>query len=234
MTSTFFQRLLFIVLIVGITPALRAQEYKYEIGGMGGGAFYMGDLNKGTPFKGLNPALGGVFRYNANLRWALKADLMWAKVSGNTDGLTNVFPENAQVSFDRNVIEIGAQGEFNFFPYSDQFSYMGSKRITPYALLGAGVSMATGSGDSFVSPHLSIGAGVKYKIKNRLNLGCEFSFRKLLGDGLEGDERLKDPYEIGTNAFKNNDWYSCLMFSVTWDFGPCNKACNNINSITGY
>ena len=56
-------------------PVLWAQEYKYEIGGMAGGAYYMGDLNKNGFFKGLNPSLGAVFRYNVNFRWALKANL---------------------------------------------------------------------------------------------------------------------------------------------------------------
>ena len=53
MTSTFFQRLLIIILLAGTVPTLWAQEYKYEIGGMAGGAFYMGDANKNTIFKGI-------------------------------------------------------------------------------------------------------------------------------------------------------------------------------------
>lgn len=71
MTSTFFQRVLIIILFAGTVSALRAQEYKFEIGGMAGGAFYMGDTNKNTIFKGMNPAVGAVFRYNINFRWAL-------------------------------------------------------------------------------------------------------------------------------------------------------------------
>ena len=46
MTSTFFQRILLLVLLAGCMTGLHAQEYKYEIGGMAGGAFYMGDVNK--------------------------------------------------------------------------------------------------------------------------------------------------------------------------------------------
>jgi len=42
MTSTFFQRLLIIILLAGTVPTLWAQEYKYEIGGMAGGGFFMG------------------------------------------------------------------------------------------------------------------------------------------------------------------------------------------------
>ena len=128
MTSTFFQRLLIIILLAGTVPTLWAQEYKYEIGGMAGGAFYMGDANKNTIFKGMNPAVGAVFRYNINFRWALKANLMWGQVSGKTEGMENVFPNNAQTSFNRSIMELGGQAEFNFFPYSDKFDYAGARR----------------------------------------------------------------------------------------------------------
>lgn len=52
MTSTFFQRILILVLLAGCMTGLHAQEYKYEIGGMAGGAFYMGDVNKNAFLKG--------------------------------------------------------------------------------------------------------------------------------------------------------------------------------------
>lgn len=213
-------------------PVLCAQEYKYEIGGMAGGAYYMGDLNKNGFFKGLNPSLGAVFRYNVNFRWALKANLQWSRVTGSTDGLENVFPDNAQGSFSKNVMDLGAQGEFNFFPYSDKFSYAGAKRFSPYVLLGMGVAVAPGGGSTMTSFYLPLGVGVKYKLKSRLNLGCEFSFRKLFSDSLEGDERFDDPYKVGKSTWKNNDWVSYLLFSVTWDFGPCTQPCNNSKSLS--
>ena len=213
-------------------PVLWAQEYKYEIGGMAGGAYYMGDLNKNGFFKGLNPSLGAVFRYNVNFRWALKANLQWSQVSGSTDGLENVFPEQAQGSFTKQVIDLGAQGEFNFFPYSDKFTYAGAKRFSPYVRLGMGVAVAPGGGGTMASFYLPLGIGAKYKVKPRLNLGCEFSFRKLFSDKLEGDDRFDDPYQVGKSAWKNNDWVSYLLFSVTWDFGPCTSPCNNSKSLS--
>jgi len=234
MTSTFFQRLLIIILFIGTYPVAFAQEYKYEIGGMAGISMYMGDANKNAFIKGVNPALGAVFRYNVNYRWAVKADLMWARISGSTSGLDNVFPFEGDVSFSNNLVELGAQAEFNFFSYSDKFAYLNTKRFTPYILLGIGFTMAPGGDETFASLNIPLGIGVKYKIRNRINLGCEYSFRKLFGDGLEGKDALKDPYEISSSMLKNKDWYSCLMLSVTWDFGPRNRPCNNADSITGY
>ena len=37
--------------------------------------------------------------------------------------MENVFPNNAQTSFNRSIMELGGQAEFNFFPYSDKFDY---------------------------------------------------------------------------------------------------------------
>ena len=72
--STFFQRtVLFVFMLLYAIPS-GAQEYLYEIGGMVGSAFYMGDANKNTAFKNMNPAVSVVFRYNANFRVAIKGD----------------------------------------------------------------------------------------------------------------------------------------------------------------
>lgn len=229
MSSTFFQRWFTILLLAASFICVRAQEYKYEIGGMAGGAFYMGDVNKTTLFKGLNPGLGLVFRYNANFRIAFKGNFAWARVTGTTEGLDNVFPDHLQTSFDRNLFELGGQFEFNFFPYSDKFAYLNTKRFSPYVLVGLGTTVAPGD-NMFFSLNMPMGVGVKYKLRNRLNLGGEFTFRKLFGDGLD-NEALNDPYQMSGGPLKNKDWYSFFMLSLTWDFGPRNEECNNANSI---
>ena len=236
MSSAFFQRWFVILMMSNMLLYMNAQEYKYEIGGMAGGSFYMGDANKTTAFKNMNPGAGVVFRYNANFRVAFKADLAWATVSGSTAGLTNVFHNQAQASFSRSLFELGGQFEYNFFPYSDGFAYLNTKRFSPYLLLGVGITVAPESGSTFASPNIPVGVGVKYKWKNRINVGGELAFRKTFGDGLDvTDDRnriLNDPYGIGGSILKNKDWYSLLMFSVTWDFGtraqPCNKASNGL------
>lgn len=241
MNTNIFKRCFCLIILSFSSLLLYAQEeeegYKFEIGGMVGGAYYMGDLNKNSFFKGLNPSLGAIFRYNPNLRWAVKTDLLWAKVSGSTDGLANVFPDNAQASFSRSLIEMGGQMEFNFFPYSDLYAYKNAKRYTPYIFLGLGMTVATG-GETFVSPNIPLGVGFKVKIKRRLNLGFEVSFRKLFSDKLdvtdESNGFLDDPYHMESSLLKNKDWYSLMMFSLTWDFGPRCRTCNNINSIGIY
>jgi hypothetical protein len=94
---------------------------------------------------------------------------------------------------------------------------------------GWGLSVSPGGGETFFSPHISVGTGVKYKLKNRINIGAEWSIRKLFGDGLDrngGNDLLDNPYDIGSSPLKNKDWYSMLTISVSYDFGLRNCNCN--------
>ena len=229
-----YQIIFFVICMIFLPLSVTlAQEYKYEIGGMAGMSFYMGDANKSKLFQNPGMAAGAVFRYNKNFRWAYKANLAFGGVSGDTEKSGNVFPNGENTSFSRTFVELGGQIEFNFFSYSDKFAYLGTKRFSPYMFTGLGVTMATGD-KSFFGVNLPIGVGLKYKIKDRLNLGFEFSFRKLFGDDFDQPDKkdglsLEDPYEIKSSWLKNKDWYSLTMFSVTYDFGMRKDPCHSIN-----
>lgn len=212
--------------------AIVAQDdYKYEIGGMAGLNFYMGDANKTKLYNDVGPTIGGVFRYNMDLRWSMKSNLIMGQISGDTKNFENAFPFEQQVSFKRMFWELGTQIEFNFFNYSDQFGYLGAKRFSPYVFTGFGLTLANGE-KTFFDANIPIGIGLKYKIKKRLNLGFEFSLRRLFSDTFDvtqnGGLQLNDPYKIKSSFFKNKDWYSLTMFSVTWNFGSRPCPCLNI------
>ena len=222
----------FIIMLICFTGTTAvAQEYKYEIGGMAGLSMYMGDANQSALLQGFNPAGGAVFRRNFNFRWALQADLMGGKVTGSTTKTDNVFPNQGEVSFSRGFFELGGHMEFNFLPYSDKYAYLSTSKIAPYLLAGLGVTMAPGKSGTFASVNFPLGLGVKYKVRNRINLGVEYTVHKLFGDAFDAPDKggfnLDNPYNIQSGAFKNKDWYNTLMFSVTWDFGPNDRKCTN-------
>ena len=222
----------FALLLIGLTGVTAvAQEYKYEIGGMAGMSMYMGDANQSALLRGFNPAGGLVLRRNFNFRWALKADLMMGRITGDTKHTENVFPNQAATSFSRSFFELGGQIEFNFLPYSDKFAYLNTSKIAPYLLTGLGITVAPGKSQTFWNLHIPLGAGVKYKIRNRINLGLEYTVHKLLGDAFDAPDKagfnLDNPYGIRSGLLKNKDWYNTLMFSITWDFGPNNRKCTN-------
>ena len=114
---------------------------------------------------------------------------------------------------------------------ADAYTALAAHHCTPAWATRA----APGSGKTFAGPNIPLGVGLKYKVKNRINLGCEFSFRKLFGDGLDvtddSNAFLDDPYHMKGSFLKNKDWYSFLLFTVTWDFGPRCRTCNNAKNI---
>ena len=220
-----------IILIIFTGTTAVAQEYKYEIGGMAGLSMYMGDANQTSLMRGFNPAGGFVFRRNFNFRWALRTDLMMGKITGDTKNTDNVFPNNGEASFSRSFFKLGGQIEFNFLPYSDKFAYLNTSKIAPYILTGLGITIAPGTNRTYGSIHFPLGLGLKYKIRNRINLGVEYTVHKLFDDSFDAPDKdgfnLDNPYQIQSGIFKNKDWYNTLMFSVTWDFGPNDRKCTN-------
>lgn len=220
----------FLLLLAGtvVVSNAKAQEHKYEIGAALGTSFYLGDANKTKPYLHPGIAGGALFRYNVNFHWAVKSNLMAGTVSGNTADARNVFPMEGQTSFKRTFFDLGAQMEYNFFPFSDKFSYRDAKPYTPYVFAGAGVTLATGN-ELFFNANVPIGIGFKYKIKEKLNIGLEFSVRKLFGDDFDVSQNsewnLDAPYGIKSSLLKNQDWYSLTLVFLTWDFGIRNDPC---------
>ena len=208
------------------TVALTAQEtYRYEVGGGVGMTGYLGDANRSNLLKQPGWTVGGIFRYVIDRRWSLKANLLVANINGKSDG--TVYPGGAVYDFSSTLYDAGAQIEFNFFNFGIGSKYMNLKRITPYLTVGLGATLGTpDSGGSAFAVVLPMGVGVKYKLKERLNIGMEFTMRKNFGDRLDG---LSDLNGIRHSFAKNTDWYSVLMVSITYEFGKRCKVCHYVD-----
>lgn len=218
--------------------AQEADEYQMEMGLGIGPDFYMGDANK-TPFRHMSAMGGVIVRKIFNPRMVLKGDLAIGHLYGNTKGY--YIPEDAgsqtpeggvpvSFKFKRNVVDLGAQFEFNFWGYSMGEAYKGNSRITPYAVAGAGLTLVTGGGGGTkVALNCPVGVGVKYKVAPRVNLGLEWTFRFTTCDALDTAKewkQLSHPYAIKASGLKNKDAYSFLMFYITYDMLPKCKACH--------
>ncbi len=205
-------------------------EYRFEFGGMVGGSCYYGDANYNSFMKNLNVMGGIVGRYNINPRMAVKANLAMAKISGSTADFDNRFP-GGDLEFSRTVYDLGVQFECHLLAYGDASGYKSTSRLVPYIFAGLGVTFAPEPAKNVFAPNIPLGIGVKYKIARRLNLGCELSFRFAFSDELDVTNTtapiLNDPYGIKSSGIKNKDSYSFLSISVTYDFSPKYRKCNN-------
>ena len=202
-----------------------SQEYRYEIGPALGVTGYLGDVNTANMYKMPRVAGGGIFRYNLNTRWAFKGNLLYVGLAGDSKNIESQFPHGEQYKFSAHVIDLGGQVEFNFVHFGEGAKYKNYKRITPYMVAGLGMELSFAGGKTSFGAVLPLGAGVKYRLKERLNIGFEFTMRKSFSDKVDG---ITDLYGYNHGFAKNTDWYSVGMFTVTYEFSKRCVKCHYI------
>ena len=206
--------------------AQQDDEYLMEIGGGVGMVSYQGDFN-GKITSGMQPAGAIVWRRLLNPYMGFRVTGMMGKLKGDATRLETYYPDETTraYSFDRSFTDVSVTYEYNFWPYGTGRDYRGAKRLTPFAFGGIGATYVSGGEKKVFTANVPIGLGIKYKLKERLNVGLEWSMHFSLSDELDG---MADPYGIkSSGAFKNTDCYSGLMLTLTYSFKSKCRTCNN-------
>ena len=214
------------ILLLTMTVALSAQdapEYRAEIGGGIGLVAYEGDFN-GNLFKNMQPMFTLQGRYKFNPRMALALNVSYGKITGSSKDAKTYYPDIPVTDFSHGLLDVGVRYEYNFWPYGTGREYRGAKRLTPYLYIGMGATMVKPE-KTEIAFNLPVGAGVKYKVGERVNLALEWAMHFTSSDMLDG---VKDPYGIQSSGlFKNTDCYSHLRMSLTYDIWAKCKTCHN-------
>ncbi len=206
--------------------AQQDDEYLMEIGGGVGMVSYQGDFN-GKITSGMQPAGAIVWRRLLNPYMGFRVTGMMGKLKGDATRVETYYPDETTraYSFDRSLTDVSVTYEYNFWPYGTGRDYRGAKRITPFVFGGIGATYVSGGEKKVFTANVPIGLGIKYKLKERLNVGLEWSMHFSLSDELDG---MADPYGIkSSGAFKNTDCYSGLMLTLTYSFKSKCRTCNN-------
>lgn len=214
------------ILLLAVTASLSAQgapEYRAEVGGGIGLVAYEGDFN-GNLFKNMQPMFTLLARYKLNPRMALALNVSYGSIKGSSKDAETYYPNIPEAEFNYGLMDVGVRYEYNFWPYGTGKEYRGAQRLTPYIYMGLGATVVKPE-KTEVAFNLPIGAGVKYKVGERANLGLEWTMQFTSSDMLDG---VKDPYGIKSSGlFKNTDCYSHLRLSLTYDIWAKCKICNN-------
>lgn len=206
--------------------AQQDDEYLMEIGGGVGMVSYQGDFN-GKITSGMQPAGAIVWRRLLNPYMGFRVTGMMGKLKGDATRVETYYPDETTraYSFDRSLTDVSVTYEYNFWPYGTGRDYRGAKRLTPFVFGGIGATYVSGGEKKVFTANVPIGLGIKYKLKERLNVGLEWSMHFSLSDKLDG---MADPYGIkSSGAFKNTDCYSGLMLTLTYSFKSKCRTCNN-------
>lgn len=214
------------VLAVATSLPLKAQEeaYKWDAGISLGMSGYLGEANSSSLYKHPGFAAALSMRYLINTRWALRGVLSTMSLSGNSADMENVFPGGQTYEFSSQIYDFGVRAEANFFNYGIGETYKKLRRWTPYTAIGVGATLSSAGGDTFIAVNVPMSVGVKYKLRERLNLGLEWTMTKVFGDNVDG-KQLTDIYGIKNSFLRNTDWHSSLMISISYEFGKRCVAC---------
>jgi len=214
------------MLLAVVTTAIQAQdepEYRLEIGAGAGVMNYLGDYNTSL-FGELQPMGAVMAKYKANPRMAMALTLGYGKLQGSSDKAETWYPEAERYEFNKSLIDVNLRFEYNFWAYGTGREYRGARKLAPFITLGLG-SAIHGDPEKGFAVTLPIGAGVKYKIADRVNLTAEWRMHFALSDLLDGKE---DPYGIKSSGlFKNTDGYSVLQLAVTYEIWAKCRTCHN-------
>jgi len=202
-------RILFTVCLCFVFNSLKAQdEYRSEIGVMGGGSYYLGDANNQL-FTNNQLDYGLLFRQKLNTRLAMVACWNSTNVSGST--------------FTNKVDAFDLAGEFNFFDYDDKAYKPDSRKQTFFLQAGLGFMMYPYNNASSIMFSYNLGIGYKIMLGKRFNLNLVWSNKLLLTDQMEGTKSLNNPNGLnGSNLF-NNDVLSTFTVGISYDIfkKPC-------------
>ena len=218
------KRTLVYILLMTVALGAKAQEepeYRMEIGAGVGLANYLGDYN-GSLMKNWQPmgSLLAKYRLNPRMAWAL--NVSYGTLKGTLADAGTWYPDEQQLptTFSNGLIDACVRFEYNFWAYGTGREYRGARRVAPFVTFGLGMTHA-----NVFTANLPIGAGIKYKIGERLNLNAEWVRHFTGSDKLDG---VADPYGIvSSGVFKNTDCYSALQVSLTYDIWAKCKTCNN-------
>lgn len=196
---------LFILAILYFQPQASAQDAIVQEGEFGiglGAAHYFGDLNTRAYLNRPKMAASIFFRKNFNNYVAVRLGASYARL-GYSDIYNgrNEFMYRRNLSFNSNVWELALQGDFNFFrfmpgdplynftPYVtfgvgifsyDPFAYLNNEKIFLRTLgtEGQGSSLYPDRKQySTMAISFPFGAGVKYSLNERMNIGFEILHR---------------------------------------------------------
>jgi hypothetical protein len=192
-----------------------------EFGFMGGGMYYIGDLNSFNHFKNTNFSGGLLYRYNIHSRLSIRANVIAGSVNASDEGAKEAIVANRNLSFQSKIYEVAGGLEFNYFPFQlghDRYkgtayllAQIGLFHMNPTTNFNGDVielqSLGTeGQGTALSSKNfysktqlcIPLGIGAKLSLGKKASVNFEYGIRKTFTDYLDdvGAARYVDPAEL--------------------------------------
>lgn len=233
-----FRHLLLITSML-CTVTLTAQEYRYELGGYVGATSYLGEANRRIPLVPIGGTGGAVFRYNHNFRLAFSGELGYSYLPFDCRYAQTDYPQvregaSSALRGASHLLALGGWVEYNFAHYSDKYRYLQTRSLVPYIGAGLSVGVTLATHKMAFLPGAGLKTGVKYKLRNRLNLIATLQGIYYLSSHLDTPSEqtawLSNPYGMPADWIKGGDATIGLTVSLTYEFGKRSEPCHGSDS----
>lgn len=181
---------------------------RFEMGFMGGGSYYIGDLNRGVHFAHSKPAFGAIVRYNLSTRASMRFTATYGNVWGSDSRSDDPYQVNRNLSFESPIYELAAGVEIDLFKYriNDMkypispylFYEVAYFRMNPTANYdgnevalqslgteGQGTSLSDKRRYGLNQLAFPLGIGLKFNLRKRLAISLEYGIRKTFTDYID-------------------------------------------------
>jgi len=218
---------LILTLSLSLTSVVFSQSESFkgafEFGFMGGGSYYIGDLNPDLHFVYSKPAMGLIVRYNLSTRHSMRFTATYGNVYGDDSKSEDNYQINRNLSFSSSIIEIAMGFELDVlkyrmkdmrYPITPYFFYeIAYFRMNPVAknangddivlqelgTEGQGTLLSDKKQYSLNQLSIPLGIGVKFNIKDRIAISLEYGIRKTFTDYLDDvSGKYVNPYVLAS------------------------------------
>ncbi len=190
---------------------------------MGGGMYYIGDLNQYGHFKKSNLSGGLIYRFNVHSRLAFRANLTYGSVEADDKNSRYSQLRNRNLNFKSNIWELASGVEFNYWPFqighprykatayllaeigafyfNPTTEYGGSKiNLQDVGTEGQGTELGKSKGYSKIGMAIPVGLGFRCTLGKKMSFNVEYSVRKTFTDYLDdvGKGNYLDPVALTT------------------------------------
>jgi hypothetical protein len=190
----------FLALIFLVFISFTVQAQSWEVGGLIGGAGYMGDLNQTNPLKVSGIAAGLFVKRNFNGYLSAKLGYTYGTISGADSLSKNQQDRDRNLSFRTQLNEVSLTAEFNLMKYIPSVS---QNMYTPYIFAGIAYTHYNPQADyagqtynlrplqtegkAYAESAIAVpfGVGIKYNIAGALTLAAELGYRTAYTDYLD-------------------------------------------------
>ncbi len=223
----------FATVFIILSTTFLVHSQTYEIGGMIGGANYIGDVGKTNYINPNNFAVGGLFKWNRSARHAFRGSVMVAKIKGDDSKSSNSRRKERGYSFENTVKEVSIGIEYTFWDFdvhaqkaiSTPYLYTGLTYFWYDALYKRGNDVITDY-DGASSVAIPMVLGYKANMGRNAMVGFEIGARYTFTDDLDGSNPVKalsDNENLKFGNTNSDDWYVFTGITVTFAFGrkPC-------------